>query len=209
VRGRRPAGAETPAGVLQGGHHQAVRQRVVPSRQALHRQRGPVRLQGPALSAAAGYQEVVDAARPGVRRPSVAAGAELSRVVLHHVHDRAERQSDRERDVQRAGRPRRAQRAHRRLGHAFRVHVVAAVRQHFDVPHLRVAVPESHATGLSRRRAHRIHVVHQQPGEDPVPAVRASDAGPGNASHRQVLRDAARVRNDRPTDQRARGQTSR
>lgn len=44
VRDRGSAGAQTPAGVFQGGHRQAVRQRVVPGRTAFHRQRRPVGL---------------------------------------------------------------------------------------------------------------------------------------------------------------------
>jgi len=86
VRDCRPTSAQAPARELQGRRHQAVRQRVVPGRPAFHRQRGPVRLQGGAQPTASGHQEVAAAARPRVRRSSVAACPAMSRVVLHDVH---------------------------------------------------------------------------------------------------------------------------
>lgn len=148
MRNRRPAGPQTPESVFQRRHNQTVRQRVVPSRQTFHRQRRTVRLQGPALFAAAGDQEIADVTRPSVRRLPVAVGAKLSRVVLHNVHHRAKRKSDRERNMQHTERQCCAKRTDRQLGDAFHLDAVVFVRHYSDFQDLRIAFAERHTAGV-------------------------------------------------------------
>lgn len=218
VRGGRAARAQAPARPVQGGHRQAVRQRVVPRRPALHRQRGRGRVQGaPRPAPAAGQAQVAHAARPGVARLPVAAGAVLSGLVLHHVHHGAPRPRRRQRDVRRGRgqrglhvvpRPRpgaarwrrrpvlRAQPAARRLGDALRVRD-ARVRRHRRVHAVRDARPDRGARRLSGRRARHVRVVPQQLRARAVPAgaVRRGPRGArGAGDHRPVLRDRAGVR---------------
>jgi len=163
VRDGRSAGAQAPAGVLEGRRHQAVRQPVVQGRPALHRQRGPVRMQDGVQPAASRGQEVAATTRARVRRSPVAAGPALSRVVLHDVHHGAGGPGGVQRDVHRARRPGDGpERADRRLDRAVRVRRPGAVRRLPVVQGVRVAVPEGRAAGMSRRRSRRVRVVPQQ-----------------------------------------------
>lgn len=148
MRDRGSTGAQTPAGVLQGGHRQAVRQRVIPGRTAFHRQRRPVGLQNGAPSAAAGRSTFATAAWPRIRRLPVAASPERAGVVLQHVYDRARRQGAGQRDVQRARPPAHAQRAGRQLGDTLRRIAAVRIRRRAHVPRVHHTVPGRRAGGL-------------------------------------------------------------
>lgn len=127
----------------------------------------------------------------------MAACPERAGVLLQHVHDRARRQGAGQRNVQRARPPAHVQRAGRQLGDTLCRLATVRIRWHAHVPRVHHAVPGRRAAGLPGGRAHRIHVVPEQPGADTAvpPAVcRARAARARDVRRRPILRARAPLR---------------